>query len=186
MKRLYCLLIILCIFLCACAEPALHRDDPTAPPRAEDPAATGAPEDTAAPQEEEPFCFYTVGKAVPLGIGEEEVIAILGEAQQVFDIPSCAFEGIDHMLYYSGFNIACSPLGEGYFLWFIALTDDSAETAEGAYVGLSRAQILEIYGEPAENEEMQITYRRAGTRLEFVFEGDTVVEITYYYDVALG
>jgi len=164
----------------------MHADIPSAPPSATGPVATAAPEETLAPQEDEPFCFYTLGKAVPLGISEETVIEILGEAQQVFDIPSCAFEGIDHMLYYSGFNIACSPSEAGYFLWFIALTDDSAETAEGAYVGLSRAEILKIYGEPAEDEVLQLTYTRAGTRLEFVFEGDRVVEITYYYDIALG
>ena len=195
MRRLYCLLIIAGMTLCACANPAMTRDIPPEPEltaTAEKPmetvmpAETDLPEDSPAPATAEGFCFYTLGKAVPLGIGEEEVLAILGVAQQVFEIPSCAFEGIDRILYYSGFNINCSPLETGYFVWSIALTDDSAETEEGAYVGMSRAEILAIYGRPAEEGELLLSYKRSGTRLVFVFEADKVVEITYYYDKVLG
>ena len=61
----------------------------------------------------------------------------------------------------------------------IILLDDMVSTVEGAEVGMTRAQIQEIYGAEYEGTLEQMSYPKGEMRLEFVLDGDLVVAIKY-------
>ena len=52
-------------------------------------------------------------------------------------------------------------------------------TAEGVDLSMTREDVLQIYGADGEESENKITYEKDGTKLSFLFEGDSMVSIEY-------
>ena len=107
-----------------------------------------------------------------------DVLAALGEPITYFEAASCAFEGLDKTYTYSGFTITTRPDGDQDFVNSILLTDDSAVTPEGIYIGCSADEVTAAYGEGSRTENV-ISYIRGDSAMNFVLKGDKVVSIEY-------
>jgi len=111
----------------------------------------------------------------------EKVSAEIGEANDVFEAPSCAFDGLDKMFYYDDFIIGTYPDGEKDFIMSITLTSDNVQTPEGAKLGMGFGDIIKIYGGAYENNFDLYFYTQGDIELSFFFENDVLVEINYYF-----
>ena len=125
------------------------------------------------------FSFVTGGKEISVNQNMAEVLTALGECQSYFEAESCAFEGLDKTYTYAGFVITTRPDGEQDFVNSIRLTDDSAVTQEGAYIGCTADQVRAIYGEAQEEHIGGLSYAGGDTTLNFILEDDVVISIEY-------
>lgn len=146
------------------------------------PAPTGgAPQDSQAVQTEPDGYVFTApnGGTVAMGDDMAAVLKALGEAQTYFEAPSCAFEGLDKTYTYSGFTILTRPDGDRDLVNSILLTDDSAATPEGVFIGSSAQDVAATYGEPAQQTDTMLGYVKGGTALNFILEDGRVISIEY-------
>lgn len=114
-----------------------------------------------------------------------EVIAKIGNANSVQSAPSCIGVGEDKIYNYGSFTIESYPASDGEKVLNIMITDSSVSTSKGISVGMSAADIKEVYGEPTEGDDYFISYKAdARTHLDFIMDGSSIMEIDYVYNAA--
>jgi len=123
---------------------------------------------------------------IVMGSLADDLLAALGEPQDVYEEESCAFYGIDYMYYYPGLQINTFSPGDGEkdYILAVLFLDDTVTTTEGAYLGMSQAEVEDIYGEPTDSGDIRVQYIKDGMSLSFIFNDDELNEINYYYDAA--
>ena len=107
-----------------------------------------------------------------------DVLAALGEPLSYFEAASCAFEGLDKTYTYSGFVITTRPDGDQDYVNSIRLTDDSAVTPEGIYIGCPADDVTAAYGEGSRTENV-IRYTKGNSAMNFILEDGKVISIEY-------
>jgi len=107
------------------------------------------------------------------------ILAALGESSSYYEAASCAFEGLDKIYTYSGFEIDTYPRGEKDCISSVILKDDTVSTVEGISIGASEESVREAYGEPDEDAEGTLVYLKEDTKLVFVVNGGSVASIEY-------
>ena len=125
------------------------------------------------------FSFVTNGAEITVNENMADVLAAIGKPQSYFEAESCAFNGLDKTYTYAGFVITTYPDGERDLINSIRLTDDSAATREGAYIGCTAVRIRELYGDPQGDLVSALSYTKGDTVLNFILEGDAVISIEY-------
>ena len=123
-------------------------------------------------------CSY---QGVDIAVDEDmsSVSESLGEPVSYFEATSCAFEGLDKIYTYSGFEIDTYPEGEIDKISAITFIDDSIMTPEGIGIGDSQDKVKEIQGADfAESENLYI-YEKNNMKLKFIFENESVVSVVY-------
>ena len=150
------------------------------------PAASGSA--NARTENGRPRGFYFVYAGVRIGLNDNmaDVLAQIGEPNYMFESPSCAFDGIDRIFYFDGFIIDTFPRGDNDYVLAIVITDRSLLTPEGIGLGSSFDNMVAAYGNDYDNMLDLFSYIKDGVRLSFLFEGDEIVDITYYYMGALN
>jgi hypothetical protein len=131
------------------------------------------------------FEFIYNATPVILGSRADDFIAKAGAPSDTLEVPSCAFEGIDKLLYYPGFVVNTYPIDGIDYILSVTLEDDSVETPEGVYLGMDKDEIPDVFG-PAAIDANEIVYTKGGTTLTFLTEENAVIDISYYYTAALG
>lgn len=171
MKKLFALLLALAltVSLAACG-----GDDP-APSTGDPGTATPDVVDNETPM----YSFVFGDKRVDVNEDMTLALANLGEPQTYFEAESCAFDGLDKTYTYSGFTITTRPEDGKDYIQSILLTDDSVTTAKGIYIGSARDEVIASYGETDDSLPTLLSYTSAGTTLNFILDGDTVVSIEY-------
>lgn len=109
----------------------------------------------------------------------DTAIDALGKPMDYFEAPSCAFQGLDKIYYYSGFDLSTYPGTDGDYISAIDFSDDSVSTKEGIYIGISRDKVIEAYGKDYTEESGSLIYTKGKTKLTFLMEGDVVTSINY-------
>ena len=70
----------------------------------------------------------------------------LGEPKSYTESASCAFEGKDKTYGYGGYYITTYPNGDKDYIYTAWFEDDSVTTAEGIYIGSTKADVEAAYG----------------------------------------
>ena len=125
------------------------------------------------------FEFEYNGVTIPLNVDVAPILEELGESMDYFEAPSCAFQGLDKIYYYSGFELSTYPLDKKDFISSINLLDDTVTTKEGIYLGATLDDVISTYGEEYSEENGFYTYTLGETQLTFVVGNDVVTAITY-------
>ena len=179
-KRIISILLSLAVVvsLTACGGNSTENasnpgNDPNSPAQASTPAGGQTAGGT------DVFSFVTNGTEITVNQNMAEVLTALGECQSYFEAESCAFEGLDKTYTYAGFVITTYPNGEQDFVGSIRLTDDSAATREGAYIGCTAEQVRAIYGDAEEENIGALSYAGGDTKLNFILEDGVVISIEY-------
>lgn len=176
--RILALLPLLCA-LCACGGGESQSSSTTASQASTGQTVQEVQAPAPAQGGESAFVFLTgSGEQVALNENMEEVLSRLGDAQTYFESASCAFEGLDKQYGYSGFEITTRPEDTGDYVNSILLTDDSAATPEGVYIGCTPEQVTAAYG-AGEETPGGVRYTRGDTTLSFILEDGKVVSIEY-------
>jgi hypothetical protein len=141
--------------------------------------------DTGGAEPDSSFTFMIGQTEIVPGGDFAPVLAALGEPTDIFEAPSCAFDGVDRIYYYPGFVINTFPDRGTDCVLSVYFTDDSVETPEGIYLGASYDDLISVYGEERMNEAGDmLVFVRGETSLAFLLDSDTVRDISYYFDPA--
>jgi len=125
--------------------------------------------------------FKAGGLTIKMGGPAAPIIQALGEPINYFESPSCAFDGIDKIYVYNGFELFTFPVDGEDFVLSVNLTDDSVTTNEGIYLGMALDKVIAAYGEDYTQLLGQYTYSSGGATLSFLIENDKIVVITYTF-----
>ena len=167
-----------CLGALLCALSACSGGENQSTPQGESADAPQTVEETQV-EASAPLAFVTPGGVtVALNENMEDALSDLGDPLSYFESASCAFDGLDKQYTYSGFEITTRPEEDGDYVNSILLTDDSAATAEGVYIGCTPEQVSAAYGE-GEETAGGLKYTRGDTALSFIIEDGKVVSIEY-------
>lgn len=153
------------------------------------PEASPAPEDqeTAAPNiRDERYVFISNGVYLTPDADMGALSLSLGEPLSYFEAASCAFEGLDKVYTYAGFEVDTYPTEAGDCISAIILKDDTVATPEGVMIGESAQRVLEVYGEPSSSTDTLYTYEKGGSALRFILRGEEIASIEYVSLTALN
>ena len=156
---------------------AAGEDSPQA--GAEDQQVQNTKAATAEKKEEKGYVFCYNDTVIEIDAASASVIEQLGEANSYFEAPSCAFEGIDKMYTYNGFEVDTYPLEDGDHISAVIFKDDTVATAEGVGIGDSVDKVIEIYGKDAVDESGMMVYDKDGMQLCFIVEEERVISVEY-------
>lgn len=123
------------------------------------------------------FCCNDV--VIEMDAEAAPIVEKLGEAVSYFEAPSCAFEGIDKMYTYNGFELDTYPMNGTDYVSAVIFKDDVVATPEGVSIGDSAEKITETYGEDMTEEKGMTVYVKDGMKLCFIIAGDSIVSIEY-------
>ena len=171
MKKLIAILLSLALIfaLAACGETPAATD------------STPAPSDSTPTEEqkkpEEAFFFLMEGvKLIP---GNPFDADALPDANDVFQVPSCAIEGTDDVFGYDAVEITAYNDGTGPVIYSIYMLDPNVSTVEGLYLGDDLPTVESIYGTNYIDEDGELVYTRGATELRIIMEEDLVISIEY-------
>lgn len=139
-------------------------------------AAAQAPQTETAPPKG--YVFTVNNVTVEVDAEAAPVVEALGEPVSYFEAASCAFEGLDKIYTYNGFEIDTYPAQDKDLVSAVILKDDSIATAEGICIGDSLEKLQEVYGEAAQENGMLI-YAKDGMKLCFIMQDDSIISIEY-------
>ncbi len=125
------------------------------------------------------FVFTYNGTAIAVDTDVAPVLEALGEPKSEFTSPSCAGQGDGHLYTYDDFEIQTYPDGDTDLILYVLLRTDNVATAEGVDLSSSRDDIIATYGEPSEEATGSMKYEKDGTKLVFIFDGDSLISIEY-------
>lgn len=148
---------------------------------AEAPQDTPAPSDTTPVAEqqkpEEAYCFTLEGvKLIP---GAAFDASLLPEANDKFEVPSCAIEGTDDVYSYDAAEITAYNDGTGPVIYSIYLLDPNIPSEEGLLLGDEKAQVEALCGTDYQDMDGELVYTKGATELRIILEEDLVVSIEY-------
>ncbi len=103
----------------------------------------------------------------------------LGKEMDYFEAESCAFQGMDKIYTYGGFELHTHEIEGNDYISSIIFLDDSVSTKEGIYLYSSLDNVLEAYGEDYSEEHGLYTYELEDSKLSFLIEDDEVTSIEY-------
>lgn len=150
--------------------------------RSEEDAGTQENTQIQAPQTEtvavKGYVFLTDDVTIEVDGDAVPVIEALGEPASYFEAPSCAFEGLDKIYTYNGFEIDTYPAQDKDLVSAIVLKDDSVATAEGICIGDSLEKLQEAYGEAVQENGM-LVYAKDGMKLCFILQDNSIISIEY-------
>lgn len=132
-----------------------------------------------ASQTAEGYHFTVNGVTIPMNVDFAPIHEKLGKEAQYFEAASCAFQGLDKIYTYSGYEINTYPNGDKDYVASVYFLDDSVSTEEGIYLGSTLDEVIAVYGEDYTEDSGEYTYTLGETELSFIIEDDSVVSITY-------
>ncbi|MBR3446676.1 MAG: hypothetical protein IKH27_02575 [Oscillospiraceae bacterium] len=141
-----------------------------------------APQDTPADAGSIAFDYVLNGTAIVVGEEAAPVLEKLGEAESVFEAPSCAFTGSSYYYTYGGVQVVTYPDEHDQSLnrlYEVDLNDSSAATNEGIKVGDSYDDLIAKYGTPTQETPAYASYQTEGKAVRFFLNGDSIKQIVY-------
>jgi hypothetical protein len=139
-------------------------------------------DNTTPPTEEGKTYTFTSGTTqIAINADAAPILVALGQWRDYAESASCAFEGLDKVYTYAGFEIQTYPIGEKDFVYMIILQDDTVATEKGIRIGATKDAVLTAYGTPNEESANALTYNGKGMYLQFILREGTVTSIQYGY-----
>lgn len=190
MKKIFVMLLVLSLLLCACGGEAPVE---TQPQQTEGqtplPVAPVIPDTTETEPEESKYqdpnlvinnreYTFTL-EGVELIPGQPFDASALPEANTVFEIPSCAFEGTDNVYGYNTCEVTAYNEGNGEVIYSIYIMDPNVVTPEGLALGDEEAKIVAAYGPNYNLSDGQYTYIGRNTQVIILTSGGFVISIEY-------
>lgn len=150
-------------------------------PTASDIASPGNDETKPAAEDKSKYYFDYNGTTIYMNDVAKPILDALGEPMHYFESPSCAFQGIDRVYTYNGFELYTYTDGDNdtEYVFTVAFMNDGVETNEGITLGNKLEEVISKYGDNYTKEGEKYTYTDTNTTLSFVLEKDEVVDVTY-------
>lgn len=127
----------------------------------------------------EAYYFENKGVKIVLKTPTAPILEALGEPLNYFEAPSCAFEGMDKIYTYAGFEIHTYTEDKVDYIFSVLFTDDSVKTREGIALAATLEDVTAKYGKDYVESSGQYTYSVGDCQLSFLLEDGGVVSIEY-------
>ena len=127
------------------------------------------------------YQFDNQGITISMNDKAAPIVTALGEPMDYFEAPSCAFQGLDKIYYYNGFDLSTYPGADGDYISAIEFTDDSVSTKEGIFIGKTKDEVIKTYGKDFTEESGSLAYIKGKTKLTFLIENNAVTSINYEF-----
>lgn len=134
--------------------------------------------DTSEP-ETKTYTFTSGTTKIAIDADAAPILASLGEWRDYAESTSCAFEGLDKVYIYAGFELQTYPMGEKDYVYIIILQDDTVATEKGIRIGANTEAVIEAYGTPNLRMENLLMYNGNGMYLQFILRDGVVTSIQY-------
>ena len=134
----------------------------------------GSAQATQAKQEETEGFYFMAGNVMitPGMTFDAETLP----AENVYQVPSCAFEGTDNVYSYGSYEITAFNDGEKELVYSIFFIEPDVSTPEGLANGDDLSKAKELYGDYIEDDAAWI-FTRGNTELYVISEEDVIVSI---------
>lgn len=129
------------------------------------------------------YVFISKDVVIEMDAEAEPVIEALGEPLSYFEAASCAFEGLDKIYTYSGFEINTYPGKDKDYISSVIIKDDSVTTVEGVTIGDSKEKMEQAYGTECTVEENLYIYEKDDMKLRFIVKDGVIEAIEYVSNV---
>lgn len=174
MRILAALMLVVIIFT-GCGKDA-GENSPT--PTTSSPATSAPTPDANAKSK-----YYFEYNDVKIYMNDEAkpILDKLGEPMSYFESPSCAFQGMDRIYSYSGFDIYTYTDGDDgpEYIFTVAFMSDAVSTTEGISIGDKVDKVVSQYGEDYKESSNQYVYSDQNSKLSFLIESGEVTAIEY-------
>ena len=127
------------------------------------------------------YAFVYGGVSLYMDAGAD-VLKMLSGCMSVYEAPSCAFEGMDRVYDYGSFEVDTYEIAGLEYISAILFKDDLAETAEGAYIGISEGELASLYNDGIRDGN-SLTFEKGGMRLRFFLANGEVSQIQYLSNI---
>lgn len=125
------------------------------------------------------YIFTYQGTTVEIDADAASVIEKLGEPVTYFEAPSCAFEGLDKIYTYNGFELDTYPNADIDYISAIIFKDDSITTTEGIGIGDTIEKLEQTYGSENTKEDGMLVYSKDDMKLCFILQENEIISIEY-------
>ena len=125
------------------------------------------------------YVFETEGVVIKMHAEVEPILQKLGEAMEYFEAESCAFQGMERVYTYSGFELHTYEMDGTDYVAAVIFLDDSVSTKEGVYLFSSLEDVLAAYGDGYVKTNDMYSYEKGGSKLSFLIENGEVTSIEY-------
>lgn len=109
----------------------------------------------------------------------DDARTLLDQALETGEAPSCVFEGLDKVYYFDGFEIQSGLVNNVELITGVILVDSTVETREGLRIGMSKDDMLSIYGDDYREDFGQYIYEDDDVELIVIVFNDEVISISY-------
>ncbi len=123
------------------------------------------------------YYFEVKGVKVEMKADAEAVLKALGSYKSSYEAPSCAFDGMDKIYSYGGYDILTYTADGKDFISGVVLRDDTVETPEGIAIGSKLEDVKKKYN--AKEEGSSINVYSENCRLLIIFDNGVVTSIQY-------
>ncbi|MCD8156151.1 MAG: hypothetical protein LUD53_01615 [Clostridiales bacterium] len=139
-----------------------------------------AEEETQTESESSGYVFEAEGVTLAPDMDADALVAELGEAKSVYEVPSCAGQGTAYLYDYGSYEIETYPDDDGNNLVaYITLMDDTVATPEGIDLSNTKEDVIGIYGDGYTETDNGLIYETGSMKLEFIFDGEDMSSIEY-------
>lgn len=125
------------------------------------------------------YVFEYNGTAIAMNKKAAPILGGLGEHKDYFEAESCAFEGLDKIYTYGGFELHTYEIDGVDYVASVIFLDDSVSTKEGIYLYSDSDDVLSKYGDNYTKTLGLYTYELDKSKISFLIEDDKVVSIEY-------
>ncbi len=125
------------------------------------------------------YVFEVDGITIAMHDKVAPILQGLGDAMEYFEAESCAFQGMERVYTYSGFELHTYEMDGIDYVAAIVFLDDSVTTKEGLYLFAKLEDVLAAYGDDYTKVNDMYSYNLGRCQLSFLIEDDEVIFIEY-------
>ena len=141
-------------------------------------SATSSAADAGSQDASANWYFDCNGTKIFMNAPAAPVLSALGEAKSSYEAPSCAFDGMDVVYSYPGFDLLTFSNGGDAIVSGVVLRDDTVTTVEGLFIGSDTAAVENTYGK-VEDGANNIRVQKGNCELLVILTDGAVSSIQY-------
>ena len=124
------------------------------------------------------YVFKSGNTTIEMKAEAEPLLKSLGAYKNSYEAPSCAFDGMDKIYSYNGFDLMTYTQNGKDLVSGVVLRDDTVETPEGITIGSKAEDVKKAYGD-FEKDATSATYKSENCKLLIIFENGVVTSVQY-------
>jgi hypothetical protein len=124
------------------------------------------------------YVFKSGSTTISMKAEAAPLLKALGTYKNSYEAPSCAFDGMDKIYSYGGFDLMTYAQKDKDLVSGVVLRDDTVETPEGIAIGSKAEDVKKAYGD-FEKDATSATYTSDNCKLLIIFENGVVTSIQY-------